>query len=350
MVPTTSYKKNVGLGRILRDSIFAFRTYQKGIKLPRPDCIFYSESPLNFGYAGFMLARNHKCPVIFHQMDLWPELMENLFPCRLRLLSKIIFAPFYCSRRYVYKRLNAVTALARTYLEVPLKEAPILASRPNALIYNGIDVKKFRESLVKTEKFIKLIPARKNGELRAIFAGSLGPSYDIKTLLNVTELLFNKGSKLKIIIAGDGPLKSMVEDYAFHHPNYPLIFLGKLNPEDLRSLYALCDIGLCSYSNKSNVEMPDKIYDYTAAGFAVINSLNGEVSSLIKKFKFGLQYSPGDCNDLFKKLQMLERNPSLLKKMTSNSYDIGMKFDVHIQNKKLINLFQEVVLGAKLKC
>jgi glycosyltransferase involved in cell wall biosynthesis len=342
LVPTSSYKNNISLGRVFRDIIFAYRTYRRGIKLPPPDCIFYSESPLNFGYAGFMLARYHKCPVIFHQMDLWPELLEKAFPLYLRFLAKVIFSPVYYIRRVIYKRLSAVTALASYYLEIPLQEAPVLASKPNAVVYNGIDVKKFRESLIKSRKSCRLIPSRKKGEVRAVFAGSLGPSYDILTLINVAKLIDESGSKIKIIIAGDGPLRGAIENFIACHPNTSLTYVGKLKVEDLVSLYAICDIGLCSYSNKSNVEMPDKIYDYTAAGLAILNSLTGEVRDFLDNYQLGFQYEAGNADDLYHKLSLFELDHSLLKQKTSNSYELGMKFDVHLQHQKLIDLIEQV--------
>jgi glycosyltransferase involved in cell wall biosynthesis len=275
-------------------------------------------------------------------MDLWPELLEKAFPLYLRFLAKVIFSPVYYIRRVIYKRLSAVTALASYYLEIPLQEAPVLASKPNAVVYNGIDVKKFRESLIKSRKSCRLIPSRKKGEVRAVFAGSLGPSYDILTLINVAKLIDESGSKIKIIIAGDGPLRGAIENFIACHPNTSLTYVGKLKVEDLVSLYAICDIGLCSYSNKSNVEMPDKIYDYTAAGLAILNSLTGEVRDFLDNYQLGFQYEAGNADDLYHKLSLFELDHSLLKQKTSNSYELGMKFDVHLQHQKLIDLIEQV--------
>lgn len=349
LVPTTAYKKNIGIGRAVRDLIFGIRAYQRGKALPAPDCILYSESPLTFGYAGFMLASYHKCPVIFHQMDLWPELIEKAFPAFIQPLLRVIFYPVYMNRKWIYSRLDAVIALARPYLEVPLNEAPALLTKPNALIYNGIDVEKFRKSMAGTNLPEGILPEKASGEIRAVFAGSLGPSYDILAILKVAERLEGSQSKLKLVIAGDGPLRKNVEEYVADPNHTCLYYVGKLSPELLAPLYRDCDIGLCAYSDRSNVEMPDKLYDYTAAGLAVINSLRGEVSQVIKEKGIGLQYAGGDPDDLFEKLEFLENDSALRNEMARKSFEIGMTYDQHVQYAKLLEIVDKVCVLRETK-
>lgn len=342
LVPTTAYKKNIGIGRAMRDLVFGIRAYQKGKSLHAPDCILYSESPLTFGYAGFMLARYHNCPVIFHQMDLWPELIEKAFPAFIQPLLRVLFSPVYMNRKWIYSRLDAVIALAKPYLDVPLIEAPVLLTKPHTLIYNGIDVEKFRKSMTGSDLPEDMLPEKKSGEIRAVFAGSLGPSYDILAILKVAERLESSESKLKLVIAGDGPLRKNVEEYVADRNHTRLYYVGKLSPELLAPLYRDCDIGLCAYSARSNVEMPDKIYDYTAAGLAVINSLYGEVSQVVKENGIGLQYAGGDPDDLFEKLEFLENDSVLRNEMARKSFEIGMTYDQHVQYAKLLEIVDKV--------
>ena len=65
-----------------------------------------------------------------------------------------------------------------------------------------------------------------------------------------------------------------------------VLYLGKLKPESLSYLYNKSDVGLSIYTEISNVEMPDKFYDYTAAGLPVINSLKKErLGNIVKRKK-----------------------------------------------------------------
>lgn len=339
LVPTTGYKKNVGIGRILRDFIFAFRTYRRGRQEVRPDCIVYSESPLTFGFAGQRLGEFHNSPVIFDQMDLWPELFEFAFPKFLRPIIKIILGPVYANRRRNYEKLNGIMALAKYYLEAAFLVAPVLRTRHNALVYNGIDVDLFRSDMLKHSNEFKNM---KDGKIWAIFAGSLGPSYDIPTLINVAKNLQNRDSKLRIIIAGDGPYAKELKKFIAENGDERLFYLGKLSPKVLSGLYSNCDIALCAYSANSNVEMPDKIYDYTAAGLPIINSLLGEVSSVISSYEIGLKYNAGSSDDLLRALLLLETNGILRAKMAENSIKAGNVFDKKLQYKKFVSLVEHV--------
>lgn len=347
LVPTTSYKKNIGIGRAFRDLVFAIRAYKRGKMQSSPDCIVYSESPLTFGYAGFMLARYHKCPVIYHQMDLWPELIEQAFPEYIQPVLKLLFAPVYANRRWIYQNLDAVIALAKPYLDVPLAEAPVLVTRPHALIYNGIDVQGFRRDMKTLALPSGLLPDKRPSEIRAVFAGSLGPSYDILALLEMAKRLEGSSSNLYIVIAGDGPLRKEVEDYVADPSHNRVFYVGKLAPTLLAALYTVCDIGLCAYSARSNVEMPDKIYDYTAAGLAVINSLRGEVSSIIAENGIGLQYSGGNPDDLYDKLCFLEQNPDARKEMALKSYETGLRFDKISQYANLLDIIDKITSDGR---
>ncbi|HNX69541.1 MAG TPA: glycosyltransferase family 4 protein [Candidatus Omnitrophota bacterium] len=341
LVPTTAYKKNIGMGRIWRDAVFAYRTYARGRQMLAPDCILYSETPLTFGYAGQKLAEFHHCPVVFDQIDLWLELFEKLFPPGIRSIVHFLLWPLYKNRKCIYGQLNGVMGLAEAYLEVPLQAAPVLRSRPHEVVYNGIDVKLFRQLISDPAPVKGLVPLKNKGEIWAVFAGSLGPSYDIQTILKAAEIVNRELPDLKIFMAGDGPLKVKIVEYTRekHHANFH--YLGKLEPKVLCSLYGMCDIGLCAYTKISNVEMPDKIYDYAAAGLPVINSLAGEVRDLIIKNRIGLQYEGGNAESLVNALKQLATNRSLLREMATNSFKIGPQYDQRVQYAKCVALIEK---------
>jgi len=344
LVPTTGYKSNVSAGRVLRDAVFAWRTYRRGRVLDPPDCVFYSESPLCLGFAGQKLAAHHGVPVVFDQMDLWPELFEPVFPKWSRALVRLALAPIYESRRRVYERLDAVVSLAGSYLEVPLREAPALQNRPHGVFYNGIDVVLFRALMNGTSVGGDPWPAKGEKDVWAVFAGSLGVSYDIGALIEAARRTATGAPNLRIIVAGDGPLRPDVEAYAGRSGSN-LSYTAALRTEDLCRLYRQCDIGLCTYSARSNVEMPDKFYDYTAAGLAVINSLPGDVRRVIQERGLGLQYRAGDGEDLANALASLVSDAQARRRMAHSAFEVGMTYDRHVQYGALVQFLVSLCGG-----
>lgn len=341
LVPTPAYRNNIGIGRIFRDALFAYRTYSRGKNLLPPDCILYSESPLTFGYAGQKLSKYHNTPLVCHQMDLWAELFEQVIPRAIRPFTRFLLLPIYANRRKIFAQLDALVALAQTYLEVPLREAPVLRSRPHAVIYNGIDVRAFREFMKRSSECIPQLPKKSKDEIWAIFAGSLGPSYDILSLIRASRKLKQHGNIIKIVIAGDGPLRAQVIAASVEQSS-SLIYVGQLSPKKLATLYSSCDIGICAYSLNSNVEMPDKIYDYTAAGLPVINSLHGEVKDVIHINGIGIQYKGGNVQSLTDALLELASDNSLREAMAKRSYEVGMSFDKNLQFGRLALLIEKL--------
>ncbi|MCU0317590.1 MAG: glycosyltransferase family 4 protein, partial [Fimbriimonadaceae bacterium] len=295
LVPSPSYQRNIGLGRLWRDIVFARKCYQRGQSEPKPDVIVYYENPITLGYASFRLAQHHDSAVMFDQMDIWPELFENAFPAPIRPIVRLCLTPIYRNRKSTYENLTGVMALAQPYLDFPLGIAPGLRAKPHGVVYNGIDVAEFRR-LMQEPLDLPNLPAKREGETWVVFAGTLGPSYDIPAILEAARQFHSEQAKIRFILAGDGPYRPLVE--AASRELETLSYVGKMKPEKLCSLYKLCDIGLNAYSKKSNVEMPDKVYDYTAAGLPVVNSLTGEVSRVLKDHKAGLQYEAENAKSL----------------------------------------------------
>jgi glycosyltransferase involved in cell wall biosynthesis len=94
--------------------------------------------------------------------------------------------------------------------------------------------------------------------------------------------------------------------------------------------------------------MPDKIYDYTAAGLPVVNSLRGEVSDVIREKRIGLQYDAGNSRDLLEALEKLANDDPLRGEMARNSYDAGMLYDRHVQYAKLVEIVEKVCAGKSV--
>lgn len=179
LVPSPSYRKNIGLGRVWRDLIFGCRAYLRGIYEQKPDLVIFSESPLTLGFAGYRLARWHKSKMIFDQMDLWPEIIEQALNPMVLLLCKPILAAVYAFRRHSYGQLDGACALAAPYLDMMHRVAPELRARPSCVAYNGIDVFQLRRLMANDPKR-ELNLHKPPGSIWAIFAGSLGETYDIR--------------------------------------------------------------------------------------------------------------------------------------------------------------------------
>jgi len=307
---------------------------------PEPDLFFIGDSPILFYYPSFWYCRKRRIPYVVDQMDLWPELIVNMFPRQIQPIINLFCTPIYLVRRIVFDNCSGFMSLAKMYLNVPKSISKRLSKIPNAVIYNGIDVDDFRLKMLIIDDYIDSAVGVKNkDEIWFIFAGTLGPSYDLRTFLNGFVNLSN--DKCKLIIAGDGSEKRYVEDFIFNNKLDNVNYIGIVSKEALPYLYSKCDIGLNSYGYYSNVEMSDKFYDYTAAGLAILNSLDGEVKDFVDKYKLGCNYIAGDINSFRNALETLIIFPTL-EQNKMNSYELGMYFDQKNQLNNFVNFLGDV--------
>jgi glycosyltransferase involved in cell wall biosynthesis len=338
-VPTVAYQKNIDLNRLKSEATFAKNIYARSGQEPKPNVIVTREPPQVLGHHALKIARETGAKVISDVYDLWPEFFHQVLPPRISGLGRILFTPWYRWRKRNWDRSDGVCALAQEYLQITLRTSPTLFGRPHRVVYNGVDVEQFR-SLMKGpgQEFLP----KTEGELWAIYAGTLGNSYDVGTMVEVAKLLATQEERCRIIVAGSGPLLPIVQE-AHDDPAIPLTYVGKLAPTDLLPLYGRCDIGLCTYSGNSNVEMPDKFYDYTAAGLPIVGSLTGEMARVMNERELGLSYEAGSASDLALKLQTLTNDPDLLRRMAANSWNVAADYDALPQFDVFVDLIDEVL-------
>ena len=341
LVPTNSYKRNISLGRFRKDYIFGKNALKGFEKDSKPDLIIATENPMCMGKPAYEYAHNHKIPLVYDQMDIWPEFLIRVLPETLSGIMNLIMHPVYKKRKKIYDNLDGAIALGRHYLEFMFNISSGLKDKPHALVYNGIDVFEFRKHLSDPISITKIPQQKSDNEIWCIFAGTLGPSYDIQGIIDsASSFEANGENRFKFIIAGSGPMEGSVREAEKRLRNF--IYVGKLLPNELIPIYGKCDIGLSTYASGSNVDMCDKFYDYTAAGLAIINSLTGEVSEHISEKHLGENYSAGDVSSLISAILKFT-DVEYLKYAKKNSKNTGNEFDMRIQNEKLFGVVKELI-------
>ena len=338
LVPTRAYSKNISLGRVNFEKKFVLNLNKSFKKEDKPDLIITSGTGLFSAFRPiwpYMKKKN--VPVIFDIMDVH---MINEY---VKKNKKILYPFVKCftklnelRERGFYKNVAAVSGLGRNQLEIAKKRTGN-RNIPSCLVYNGIYVDEFRKHINDDLPFE--LPNKKEGDVWCVYAGSLGPSYNIESIVRCAEH-FKNSQSIKFIIAGNGPQKELLIQKQKELDN--IIYLGSVKPEFLAAIYNKCDIGLCPFASFSTVDMPDKFYDYCAGGLAVINSLTGEISTYIKDYEIGINYNANDENGLLDSLKSIISNKNLLPEYKSNSYNLGPEFDMNNQLKGLVRIIEEV--------
>jgi len=349
LLPTPGYSRHVGPGRLFFEWVYGWRLFKYGRSSAPPDFIVTCDSAIAAGIAALLLAKRHRAKLIVKTMDLWPELFVAVSPAPLRPLVRVAAGPLYALRRVLRRRADGLVALSETYLEAARADLPATANVPVALVYNGIDLPAFRRALETARNSSLEAPVRphRKADVCAVYAGTLGSHYDIPALIEAARLLKSRQVPLTVLVAGAGPLVPQLRTAVERDKLDNLVYLGSMPPDRLVRVYVQADIGLCLYGPASNVQMPDKAYDYMAAGLPIINSLTGELAAIIRRFDMGLQYQAGDPVSLADAMQQLAFDHQRRRRLAENAAKAALHFDREIQVSKFLTLVTHLAEGRR---
>lgn len=325
LVPVRSYLSHGSVRRM--GSLFDFAINLWGAQLPalpRPSLIFSAMPTPFLDIVSVLLARRHSARFVQDFRDMWPELFVHAFPKRLHALGKILIKPLLWARRWSLANTDAYIAVTQEYLEVGFQIAPSLRFKPHAVVYCASDPYSPNREHIDATKLATLTKSDPT-EIWLTYTGTLGNNYDIESVLSAFELASKTAPHLRLVIAGDGPLRPMVIKAAERMPDR-VRYVGPLNKDELWSVLQSADIGLLPYAGFSTVSVPAKTFDYLAAGLPIINSLSGEVDQIIKSHQIGRHYKPGDQQDLARTMLELANQPEVLAKMRERARSAASEY------------------------
>lgn len=347
LVPTTSYVRNVSAGRLRFELSYAWRAYQRACGSERPALIVGTDPSQFVGFSSGRIARYHDAPLILDIFDEWPELFVMGFPKSWRWAAPVVLRPFHALRRHNLSRANGLVSLCETYMETAQRVAPSSRQVPCEVVFNGMDVHGFRKKMPPEEDRVRLAAGmlKAQGEIWAVFAGTLGENYDIGTILRAADLSRTLNPNVRFILAGEGPLVPMVKHYIERQQDPVVKYLGRLSHDELGQLYAISDMGLCAYGPYSNVAMPDKAYDYMAAGLPIVNSLRGELERVVRTRKIGVQYDAGSAESLVQAIGRLAESATERRMTSARAFALAEVYDCRVQYERYADFAEEVAGG-----
>lgn len=249
------YVDNVSLKRVYSHRVFLknfidwFNGNSGGFDL------VYSAYPLigtNVFLAKNKTKLNYK--LVIDIQDVWPEAIASAFPF-IASIPKA-FLPFTKKANYCYKNADGLVAVSKTYLDRALSVSNPQASE---VVYIGSDSFKIDEAPKKELK---------GNNIKLIYIGSLGYSYDVKTVLCAVNKLVEQGYGVEFHIVGGGKqepaLKAIAGDNIYFH--------GFVTFNEMVSLVKACELGVNALVGSAPQSITNKLSDYFSIGVPMLNS------------------------------------------------------------------------------
>lgn len=262
------YKKNIDLRRIYSHRIAAKNLMNLLEKEGDYDLLYAEIPPNDVALAAAEYAKKKGIPFVADVNDLWPEAMRMIID--IPVISDIIFYSLLRDAEKVYRLASGVIGTSDEYRDRPFKRRN--RDIPRESVYVGNELTVFDAGAAqRTAEIVK-----DKEEFWVSYAGTIGTSYDIRTMVLAGEELAKRGMpQIKIKILGGGPMKEELEELANSRKISNVEFVGYA-PYDLMAAYLKkSDILVNSFVKKAPQSIVTKIGDYLAAGKPMINGCVG---------------------------------------------------------------------------
>ncbi|HET7479277.1 MAG TPA: glycosyltransferase family 4 protein [Rubrobacteraceae bacterium] len=263
-----------------------------------PDFIY--ERASLYSTAGILLARTLERPLL---LELNSPLAVEQAAYRQTGLGELAAK----AERWILSRADAVVAVSE-----PLREYAIsLGAEPERVhvVPNGVNPELFHPDIAtRGDRW-------KPGDGPVLgFVGGLRPWHGVEVLPALLERLAARYPHIRLVVAGDGPLRKDLErDARERGLERNIVFTGTLPHEEVAPLIRRFDIALAPYPRPKHdfYFSPLKVFEYMACGVPVVAAGLGQIPDIVRDGETGLLYPPDEPGALLAACERLLDDPDL---------------------------------------
>lgn len=331
------YKRNVDLRRV-RSHRIAAENLKKLLETEGDYDLLYAEIPPNdVALAAAEFAKAKGIPFVADVNDLWPEAMRMVLD--IPVVSDILFHPLLRDAEKVYSLVSGVVGTSDEYRDRPFARQN--RDIPRITVYVGNEISQFDAGAAQKKPEVN----KNEGEFWVGYAGTIGTSYDIETMVLAGEELARHGrDHIRIKILGGGPTKEKLEELARQKHIDNVEFVGYA-PYDMMAAYLTsCDVLVNSFVKKAPQSIVTKIGDYLAAGKPMINTCSSpEFRAKVDADGFGVNIEAEDVKILADAIEKFANDPALCESMGKKARQIAEEqFDRPKSYQRIRELIEEL--------
>lgn len=286
-----SYSHNISIRRILNHLGVARQFRRLAPQEIAPDIVLCSFPTIELSIACVEYGRAHGVPVLLDVRDLWPDIFRSVLPKIARPLLALPIGWMDIQTRRAFSMCSAVMGISDTYLKWGLDKAGRERHQWDAVFPLGHQEACIsegqREQAILELGSLGVDP----GRFICWFVGVFGRTYDLLPVIAAArEVQARAGSDIQFVLSGDGDNFEAWSRAATDLTN--VVFTGWMDVAKLEVLKGWSRLGLAAYTSGAPQSLPNKVFEYLAAGLPVVSSLRGETESLLAHAACGETYDP----------------------------------------------------------
>lgn len=315
------YRRNISFRRLLNHRQIAQRFVALSSLDTRPDGILCSFPTVELSREAVRYGLQNGVPVILDVRDLWPDVILKVIPAWAQVFGRLLLRKLFNDASRALEACTAMFAVSEGYLNWGLMRGNRDKSsndRVYPLGYPIVDWSKTDEVALK--KRLQRCGVESSMPL-AIFVGTFGRTYDLRTVIEAAKLISKRGNcRVQFVLCGAGEREEEWQKYASKVSN--IAFVGWLPAGELACLLSRSTIGLAAYARGAPQGIPNKVIEYLAAGLPVLCSLEGESRQLLESLQCGTYYPADDSQLLAKGIEQIICDEALRKSMSEAAREV----------------------------
>jgi glycosyltransferase involved in cell wall biosynthesis len=317
------YKKSVSYGRLRHNKIVANRFFSElsgASETAKPDVVYCCLPTLELCEQVMYFSLRNCIPYVIDIRDQWPSVYLTIVPPLFHGPAKILLSREFSRARRILANAEAILAVSAANLMWGLELANRQASGFDRCFPLGyLGEHNSNESPGACGLGAEHI--RRIADEKAVvitFIGSFSEAYDLKNVCRAARQLNSTNeANVMFIMVGSGEQEKKLRSNFSNIPN--LVFTGWLDQKSISWILNHTSVGICPYNSKRPITLPNKPFEYMAAGLPILSSLEGEFRTLLENKSIGLHYKLGEDSDLTEKILWILSHPRELEKMGENA-------------------------------
>lgn len=219
------------------------------------------------------------------------------------------------------------------------------------VLANAVDTQQFHPFGLEDSCQVRTDLGLPQAAVITMFVGSFQSWHDWRSLIHAFQAAMDDAGSALLILVGAGPgiaqAKALVQSLGL---SKNVVFLGAISHEKVNEVLSVADIVVAPYPKDSKEfwGSPMKIFEYMAAGKAIVAASVGQLSEVLEHGVTALLYSPSDIAELTANLVTLSESPTLRQELGAQARQKAVREHSWDRYIKVLDQIMQDAISARL--